>query len=314
MNYKWNYQPPTLQEREAARALSREIGISPILCKLLQERGIHSAAEAKRFFRPQLNDLHDPFLMNDMDVAVERLNLAMGRKERILVYGDYDVDGTTAVALVFKFLQQFYSNIDYYIPDRYNEGYGVSKKGVDYAYSTGVKLVIVLDCGIKAVEEISYAKEKGIDFIICDHHMPDDTLPDAVAVLDAKRVDSIYPYEHLSGCGVGFKLMQKDVFLNIAGGLRVTDMAMDLSVIAAVLSSNVDTPIESGWCMAGEVGLSGEVRPVNRIEQRIAEAEKLGFTDIILPAYNVTSINPKKYNIRIHPVKKVEEALRVLFG
>ena len=135
MNYKWNYQPPTLQEREAARALSREIGISPILCKLLQERGIHSAAEAKRFFRPQLNDLHDPFLMNDMDVAVERLNLAMGRKERILVYGDYDVDGTTAVALVFKFLQQFYSNIDYYIPDRYNEGYGVSKKGVDYAYS-----------------------------------------------------------------------------------------------------------------------------------------------------------------------------------
>lgn len=157
MNYKWNYQPPTLQEREAARALSREIGISPILCKLLQERGIHSAAEAKRFFRPQLNDLHDPFLMNDMDVAVERLNLAMGRKERILVYGDYDVDGTTAVALVFKFLQQFYSNIDYYIPDRYNEGYGVSKKGVDYAYSTGVKLVIVLDCGIKAVEEISYA-------------------------------------------------------------------------------------------------------------------------------------------------------------
>ena len=208
MNYKWNYQPPTLQEREAARALSREIGISPILCKLLQERGIHSAAEAKRFFRPQLNDLHDPFLMNDMDVAVERLNLAMGRKERILVYGDYDVDGTTAVALVFKFLQQFYSNIDYYIPDRYNEGYGVSKKGVDYAYSTGVKLVIVLDCGIKAVEEISYAKEKGIDFIICDHHVPDEVLPPAAAILNAKRPDSTYPYEHLSGCGVGFKFMQ----------------------------------------------------------------------------------------------------------
>ena len=128
MNYKWNYQPPTPEQREAARALAKEIGISPILCRLLQERGITSAAEAKRFFRPQLSELHDPFLMKDMDIAVDRLNKAMGRKERILVYGDYDVDGTTAVALVYKFLQQFYSNIDYYIPDRYNEGYGVSRK------------------------------------------------------------------------------------------------------------------------------------------------------------------------------------------
>lgn len=162
MNYKWNYQPPTLPEREAARALSREIGISPILCKLLQERGIHTAAEAKRFFRPQLNDLHDPFLMKDMDVAVERLNLAMGRKERILVYGDYDVDGTTAVALVFKFLQQFYSNIDYYIPDRYNEGYGVSKKGVDYAYETGVKLVIVLDVASKPLRKSVMPRRKAL--------------------------------------------------------------------------------------------------------------------------------------------------------
>ena len=208
MNYKWNYQPPTLEQREAARALSREIGISPILCHLLRERGITTAAEAKRFFRPQLSELHDPFLMKDMDIAVERLNLAMGRKERIMVYGDYDVDGTTAVALVFKFLQQFYSNIDYYIPDRYNEGYGVSKKGVDYAYETGVKLVIVLDCGIKAVEEIAYAKEKGIDFIICDHHVPDEVLPAAAAILNPKREDSTYPYHHLSGCGVGFKFMQ----------------------------------------------------------------------------------------------------------
>ena len=158
MNYKWNYQPPTQEEREAARALSKEIGISPILCRLLQERGIDSAAEAKRFFRPQLNELIDPFMMKDMDIAVDRLNQAMGRKERILVYGDYDVDGTTAVALVYKFIQQFYSNIDYYIPDRYNEGYGVSTKGIDYAAETGVTLIIVLDCGIKAVEEIAYAK------------------------------------------------------------------------------------------------------------------------------------------------------------
>ena len=236
MNYKWNYQPPTLQEREAARALSREIGISPILCKLLQERGIHSAAEAKRFFRPQLNDLHDPLLMNDMDVAVERLNLAMGRKERILVYGDYDVDGTTAVALVFKFLQQFYSNIDYYIPDRYNEGYGVSKKGVDYAYSTGVKLVIVLDCGIKAVEEISYAKEKGIDFIICDHHVPDEVLPPAAAILNAKRPDSTYPYEHLSGCGVGFKFMQAFAQNN---GIEFHQLTPLLDLVAVSIASDI---------------------------------------------------------------------------
>ena len=143
-----------------------------------------------------------------MDVAVDRLNQALGHKERILVYGDYDVDGCTAVALVYKFIQQYYSNIDYYIPDRYEEGYGVSCKGVDYAYETGVKLIIVLDCGIKAIDEITYAKEKGIDFIICDHHVPDETLPPAVAILNAKRKDSTYPYPHLSGCGVGFKFMQ----------------------------------------------------------------------------------------------------------
>ena len=172
------------------------------------ERGITTATAAKKFFRPQLPDLYDPFLMKDMDVAVERLNKAMGKKERILIYGDYDVDGTTAVALVYKFIQQFYSNIDYYIPDRYNEGYGVSTQGVDYASETGVGLIIVLDCGIKAVDEIAYAKEKGIDFIICDHHLPAEEIPKAVAVLDPKRVDCSYPFDELSGCGVGFKLVQ----------------------------------------------------------------------------------------------------------
>lgn len=236
MNYKWNYQPPTQEEREAARALSKEIGISPILCRLLQERGIDSAAEAKRFFRPQLNELIDPFMMKDMDIAVDRLNQAMGRKERILVYGDYDVDGTTAVALVYKFLQQFYSNIDYYIPDRYNEGYGVSVKGVDYAYETGVKLIIVLDCGIKAVEEIAYAKEKGIDFIICDHHVPDDVLPPAVAILNAKRPDATYPYEHLSGCGVGFKFMQAFALNN---GIEFNQLTPLLDLVAVSVASDI---------------------------------------------------------------------------
>lgn len=208
MNYKWNYTPPTPEKREAAKRLARELNINPVLGQLLLERGIETAGEAKRFFRPQLHDLHDPFLFRDMDKAVNRLNEALGRKERILVYGDYDVDGCTAVALVYKFIQQYYSNIDYYIPDRYDEGYGVSIKGVDYAAETNVKLIIVLDCGIKAIQEITYAKEKGIDFIICDHHVPDDELPPAVAILNAKRKDATYPYPHLSGCGVGFKFMQ----------------------------------------------------------------------------------------------------------
>ncbi|MBQ5741697.1 MAG: single-stranded-DNA-specific exonuclease RecJ [Bacteroidaceae bacterium] len=208
MNYKWNYVPASNEQQEESRELANELGISPILGKFLLDRNIRSVSEAKRFFRPQLSDLHDPFLYTDMDVAVDRLNQALGHKERILVYGDYDVDGCTAVALVYKFIQQYYSNIDYYIPDRYEEGYGVSYKGVDYAYETGVKLIIVLDCGIKAIDEITYAKEKGIDFIICDHHVPDEILPPAVAILNAKRKDSTYPYPHLSGCGVGFKFMQ----------------------------------------------------------------------------------------------------------
>ncbi len=208
MNYKWNYEPPTEERREAANELAGEMHIHPALGLLLLNRGITTAEEARLFFRPQLTGLLDPFRFRDMHVAVDRLNKALGRKERILVYGDYDVDGCTAVALVYRFLQQFTTNIDFYIPDRYEEGYGVSHKGVDYAHSTGVGLIIVLDCGIKAVEEITYAKDLGIDFIICDHHVPDDILPPAVAILNAKRVDATYPYEHLSGCGVGFKLMQ----------------------------------------------------------------------------------------------------------
>ena len=208
MGQKWKYQPPTYKQIEEAERLAEELDISPILCRLLVARGITSVADAKQFFRPRLSNLHNPFLMNDMDIAVKRLNKALGRKERILVYGDYDVDGTTAVALVYKFLQQYSSNIDYYIPDRKEDGYGISKRGVDYAHTTGVKLIIVLDCGIKAIDEIAYAKSLGIDFIVCDHHVPDSELPEAVAILNPKRVDNTYPYPHLSGCGVGFKFMQ----------------------------------------------------------------------------------------------------------
>lgn len=208
MNFKWNYVPPTSEETKAANELGEKLNISPLLAQLLIRRGITTESAAKRFFRPQLADLINPFLMKDMDLAVDRLNDAMGRKERIMVYGDYDVDGCTAVALVYKFLQQFYSNIDYYIPDRYDEGYGVSKKGIEHAQETGVKLIIILDCGIKAIDEIAYAKSLGIDFIICDHHVPDEVMPPAVAILNPKRPDDSYPFKHLSGCGVGFKFMQ----------------------------------------------------------------------------------------------------------
>ena len=196
MHFKWNYVPPTPEEQKAAKELGDKLNMSPILAQLLIRRGITTESAAKRFFRPQLADLINPFLMKDMDVAVDRLNDAMGRKERILVYGDYDVDGCTAVALVYKFLQQFYSNVDYYIPDRYDEGYGVSKKGLEYARETGVKLIIILDCGIKAIKEIAYA------------NVPDEVMPDAVAILNPKREDDSFPFKHLCGCGVGFKFMQ----------------------------------------------------------------------------------------------------------
>ena len=208
MHFKWKYDPPTPEETQQAKELADKLSMSPILAGLLIKRGITTESAAKRFFRPQLADLINPFLMKDMDIAVDRLNDAMGRKERILVYGDYDVDGCTAVALVYKFLQQFYSNIDYYIPDRYDEGYGISKKGIKYAQDTDVKLIIILDCGIKAIDMITYAKSIGIDFIICDHHVPDETLPPAVAILNPKRADDTYPFKQLCGCGVGFKFMQ----------------------------------------------------------------------------------------------------------
>ena len=207
MHFKWKYDPPTPEQKKDAEKLIDNLKVSPVIAAIMAKRGIKEE-DAKKFFHPQLNDLIDPFLMKDMDAAVERLNEAMGRKERIMVYGDYDVDGCTAVALVYKFLQQYYSNIDYYIPDRYDEGYGVSRKGIDFAHETGVGLIIILDCGIKAIKEIEYAKELGIDFIICDHHVPDEEMPQAAAILNPKREDDTYPFKHLCGCGVGFKFMQ----------------------------------------------------------------------------------------------------------
>ncbi len=196
-------------EGEIIKQLAAELNIDDELANLLVQRGVHSFDEAKAFFRPELTQLHDPFLLNDMDKAIARILLAKKNNEKILVFGDYDVDGTTAVALVYTFLQsQGFEHLDFYIPDRYEEGYGVSKKGIDFAGENDFKLVIALDCGIKDVEKVAYAKTLGIDFIICDHHRPGDHLPAAVAVLDPKRNDSTYPYHELSGCGVGFKLVQ----------------------------------------------------------------------------------------------------------
>ena len=188
--------------------LSAEVGIDRVLAELLVKRGVETFEQARSFFRPSLSDLHDPFLMKDMDTAVERLRKAVTSGEKILVYGDYDVDGTTAVALVFSFIRRFTPNVDFYIPDRYDEGYGVSFKSIDWAFEGGFGLIITLDCGIKAIDKAEYASSKGVDMIICDHHLPEETLPAAVAVLDPKREDCHYPFDDLSGCGVGFKLVQ----------------------------------------------------------------------------------------------------------
>ena len=222
MQYKWNIRCLTAVEQELQQQLERELNISSAAARMLVVRGIETADEARQFIRPSLDKLHDPFLMKDMDQAVERLHRALIQGEKILIYGDYDVDGTTAVALMYRFLlpltshlspltsnlSPLTSNLDYYIPDRNAEGYGVSQRGMDYAIEQGCSLIITLDCGIKAVEKIAYAAEHGIDVIVCDHHTPGDELPPAVAVLNMKRKDCPYPFKDLSGCGVGFKLAQ----------------------------------------------------------------------------------------------------------
>ena len=206
MEYVWRQTPRA--STQLIEQLGKEINVNPILANMLINRGVESFETAKNYFRPSLSQLHDPFLMKDMTAAIDRIEEAIAQEEKILVYGDYDVDGTTAVALVYSFLQTFYDQVDFYIPDRYKEGYGISDKGVRFAAENDYKLVIALDCGIKAIEKVALAKELGVDFIICDHHTPGDELPQAVAVLDAKRNDCDYPYKELSGAGVGFKLIQ----------------------------------------------------------------------------------------------------------
>ena len=233
---------------KAVAAMAAATGISPVLANLLVQRGIDTLEKAKKFFNPQLSDLHDPFLMKDMDKAVERVERAVRNREKIMVYGDYDVDGTTAVALVYKFLRQIgHKDLLFYIPDRYTEGYGISTKGIDHAARKGATLIIALDCGIKAIEKVDYAKRKGVDFIICDHHLPAEEIPRAVAVLDPKRADCSYPFDELSGCGVGFKLVHADCQKN---GIPFQQIEPLLDLLAVSIASDIVPLVDENRILA----------------------------------------------------------------
>ena len=249
--------------------LATALGVSDALASLMVQRGISTPGEATAFFEPDLSFLHDPFLMKDMSIAVERISAAIKKNEKILVYGDYDVDGTTAVALMYSFLKDQYSNVEYYIPDRYKEGYGVSLQGIDFAYQTGCKLVITLDCGIKAVEKVKYARSKGLDVIICDHHYPGDEIPRAVAVLDPKQPSCSYPYKELSGCGVGFKLVHA---YSRVHGIPFDRIAHYLDLVAVSIASDI-------------VPLTGENRVLAYFGlKRLNESPRTGLKEIIREA------------------------------
>ncbi|MGC9470024.1 MAG: single-stranded-DNA-specific exonuclease RecJ [Bacteroidales bacterium] len=227
--------------------LSAELSIDPVLTNLLVQRGVDTFEKARTFFRPQLSDLYDPFLMKDMNIAIDRIGSAMARNEKILVYGDYDVDGTTSVALIYTFFRQFYQNMGYYIPDRYTEGYGISFKGVDYAADNNYTLIIALDCGIKAIDKVEYAARKKIDFIICDHHRPGNELPAATAVLDPQRPDCNYPFRELSGCGVGFKLIQAYARIN---SIPFESIVPFLDLVAVSIASDIVPLVDENRVMA----------------------------------------------------------------
>jgi len=248
------------------KQLAVALGVSESLANLMVQRNIYSADEAKTFFNPSLDYLHDPFLMKDMNIAVDRISTAVKKNEKILVYGDYDVDGTTAVALMYSFLKDQYSNVEYYIPDRYKEGYGVSFQGLDFAYQNNCKLVITLDCGIKAVEKVKYARTKGLDVIICDHHYPGDEIPKALAVLDPKQPSCSYPYKELSGCGVGFKLVHA---YSRVHGIPFSKIAHYLDLVAVSIASDI-------------VPLTGENRIMAYFGlKRLNESPRTGLKEII---------------------------------
>ncbi|CAM1361010.1 single-stranded-DNA-specific exonuclease RecJ [Tenacibaculum xiamenense] len=275
---RWKFKPEPNEEE--VEKLASELGIDKVLSKLLVQRGIKSFDEAKDFFRPSLENLHDPFLMKDMDVAVERIEKAIQNKENILVYGDYDVDGTTAVSLMYSYLIERCSNVATYIPDRYKEGYGVSLQGVDFAADNGFQLIIALDCGIKAIDKVQYAKEKNVDFIICDHHKPGEKVPDAVAVLNPKQVDCSYPYKELCGCGVGFKLIEALEYRN--DGV-IENLIPYLDLVATAVAADI-VPITGENRVLAYFGLQViNTAPRNGIKAIIHQLEKkeLTITDVV---------------------------------
>ena len=275
---RWILKPKP--EDSQVRSLAGELGIDPRVAYLLVQRGIHTYEQARLFFRPGWKDLHDPFLMMDMDKAVTRIEQAVRNNENILIYGDYDVDGTTSVALVYNYFKQWYPQVTTYIPDRYQEGYGVSYQGIDYASDNDISLIIALDCGIKALDKVSYATEKGIDFIICDHHTPGESIPEAVAVLDPKRSDCAYPYKELCGCGIGFKLIQA---VSAKFGTEDVDMSSFLDLVAVAIAADI-VPMtgENRVLMAlGMEVLNTDPRPGIRVLTEQTKKDDIGVSDVV---------------------------------
>ncbi len=301
MTKRWNYKERS--PLEDIDHLSKEINVNPILSSILLQRGIRNFDEAKHYFRPSLNDLHDPFLMKDMDKAVGRMQLAIQNQEKILVYGDYDVDGTTSVALVYDFISKIYEHVEYYIPDRYTEGYGVSLQAIDWAESQGFDLIISLDCGIKAVEKIKLAKEKGIDFIVCDHHRPGDILPPAYAVLDPKREDCSYPFKELSGCGVGFKLLQAYCMQT---GMPKETLYAYLDLVAVSIASDIVPIVDENRILAyfGIEKLQSNPRPgLQALKDLAAVSGNIDISSIVFgigPRINAAGrIDHAKYAVKL---------------
>jgi len=275
---RWNLK--SKPEKEKVQALQNALQVDEIIATLLVQRGIETFEQAKTFFRPTLEDLHNPYLMKDMDKAVSRIEKAIANNENILVFGDYDVDGTTAVSLVSSYLRSFYPNVATYIPDRYNEGYGISYLGIDYAEDNDVSLIIALDCGIKSIDHVNYAKAKNIDFIICDHHRPGDILPDAIAVLDPKREDCSYPYDELCGCGVGFKLIQA---LAENRNQTIEDLLPYLDLVATAIAADI-VPITGENRVLAKFGLEViNTNPRPGIKALIQNVKKkvLTITDVV---------------------------------
>lgn len=275
---RWTLKPKP--DSNKVKSLSEVLGVQEIIATLLVQRGIETFEDAKKFFRPSLDDLHNPFLMKDMDRAVERIERAIKNNENILVYGDYDVDGTTSVALLSSYLKSYYPNVSTYIPDRYDEGYGVSYKGIDFAEDNDFSLIIALDCGIKAIDKVDYASKKNIDFVICDHHRPGSEIPDAVAVLDPKREDCEYPYKELCGCGVGFKLIQA---LSQRRGLKLDDLVLYLDLVATAIAADI-VPMTGENRILAHYGLKViNSNPRTGIQAILQEVKKesLTITDVV---------------------------------